>query len=175
MMCGMMVSIMKSFFISNRTNIELKQFFENSNNSIKDMHLGRLMMASMGVQITSEKVIATNAGMPALIYFRNKSQKAGEFVSNNFPLGAMKGTKYSLKEIKYEKGDTLLLMSDGFGELKNKNNEQYGYPRIIKEFKTVAQKSPNEIVDYLKNSSSQWANEVEPDDDVTFVVIKIKQ
>ena len=174
MMSGMMVSIMKSFFISNRNNIELKQFFEDANNSIKDMHLGRLMMATMGVQITSQKLIATNAGMPSLLYFRNKSQKAGEFVSHNFPLGAMKETKYLLKEINYEKGDTLLLMSDGFAELKNEKNEQYGYERVKKEFMSVAQKSPNEIVEHLKNSSSQWINGIEPDDDVTFVVIKVK-
>jgi hypothetical protein len=174
MMSGMMVSIMKSFFISNRNNIELKQFFENANNSIKDMHLGRLMMASMGVQITSEKVIATNAGMPSLLYFRNKSKKAGEFVSNNLPLGGMKGTKYLLKEIRYEKGDTLLLMSDGFAELKNEKSEQYGYTRVKEEFMSVAQKSPNEIVEHLKNSASQWIKEIEPDDDVTFVVIKVK-
>ncbi len=174
MMSGMMVSIMKSFFISNKSNIELKQFFENANNSIKDMHLGRLMMACMGVQITSEKIIATNAGMPSLIYFRNKSQKAGEFVSHNFPLGGMKGTIYSLKEIRYEKGDTLLLMSDGFAELKNENNEQYGYNRIKEEFLSVALKSSDEIVEYLKNSALEWINGVEPDDDVTFVVIKIR-
>ncbi|MCK7528553.1 MAG: serine/threonine-protein phosphatase [Ignavibacteriales bacterium] len=174
MMSGMMVSIMKSFFISNRNNIELKQFFEDANNSIKDMHLGRLMMATMGVQITSQKLIATNAGMPSLLYFRNKSQKAGEFVSHNFPLGAMKETKYLLKEINYEKGDTLLLMSDGFAELKNEKNEQYGYERVKKEFMSVAQKSPNEIVEHLKNSSSEWINGIEPDDDVTFVVIKVK-
>ena len=111
------------------------------------------MMACMGVQITSEKIIATNAGMPSLIYFRNKSQKAGEFVSNNLPLGGMKETNYSLKEIKYEKDDTLLLMSDGFAELKNENNEQYGYPRIIDEFKSVVQKSSNEIVEHLKELS----------------------
>ena len=60
MMSGMMVSIMKSFFISSKSNLELKQFFENANNSIKDMQLGRLMMACMGIQITSEKIIATN-------------------------------------------------------------------------------------------------------------------
>jgi serine phosphatase RsbU (regulator of sigma subunit) len=174
MMSGMMVSIMKSFFISNRTTLELKHFFENSNNSIKDMHLGRLMMASMGVQITSEKVIATNAGMPSLLYFRNKSKKAGEFVSNNLPLGGMKGIKYSLKEIKYEKGDTLLLMSDGLAELKNENDEQYGYERVKEEFMSVAQKSPNEIVEHLKSSATQWINGIEPDDDITFVVIKVK-
>ncbi len=174
MMSGMMVSIMKSFFISNKTHIELKQFFENANNSIKDMHLGRLMMSFMGVQIASHKLIATNAGMPSLIYFRNKSQKAGEFVSNNLPLGAMKGTKYSLKEIVYEKGDTLLLMSDGFAELKNKYNEQYGYPRITEEFRSVAHRNSDAIVEHLNNSASEWIKGIEPDDDVTFVVIKVK-
>jgi hypothetical protein len=174
MMSGMMVSIMKSFFISNKSNIELKQFFENANNSIKDMHLGRLMMACMGVQITSKEIMATNAGMPSLLYFRNKSQKAGEFVSHNFPLGGMKGTKYSLKRIKYEKGDTLLLMSDGFAELKNEKNDQYGYERVKKEFMSVVQKSPDEIVEHLNASASEWIIGVEPDDDVTFVVIKVK-
>lgn len=174
MMPGMMVSIMKSFFIADRNNIELKQFFENANNSIKDMKLGRLMMALMGVQITSSEIIATNAAMPSLLYFRNKSQKAGEFVSHNLPLGGMKGTKYKLKRIKYEKGDTLLLMSDGFAELKNQYDEQFGYPRVKKEFMSVVKKSPAEIVDHLKNSVSKWSSGIEPDDDVTFVVIKIK-
>jgi serine phosphatase RsbU (regulator of sigma subunit) len=174
MMSGMMVSIMKSFFISNQKKIELKEFFESTGDSIKDMHLGRLMMPLIGVQITSEKLIATNAGMPSLVYFRQKSQKAGEFVSNNMPLGAMKGIKYSLKEIRYEKGDTLLLMSDGFAELKNENGEQYGYERVKEDFRSVAQKSPNEVINHLKTSASNWTKEVEPDDDVTFVVIKVK-
>ena len=79
-----------------------------------------------------------------------------------------------MKEINYEKGDTLLLMSDGFAELKNEKNEQYGYERVKKEFMSVAQKSPNEIVEHLKNSASEWIIGVEPDDDVTFVVIKVK-
>lgn len=174
MMSGMMVSIMKSFFISNRRSIDLKQFFENANNSLKEMHLGRLMMPMIGVQINSEKLIATNAGMPSLLYFRNKSQKAGEFVSNNLPLGGMKGTQYLLKEIRYEKGDVLLLMSDGFAELKNENNEQYGYTSVKEQFRAISHKSANEIIEELKDTASQWLNESEPDDDVTFVVIKIK-
>lgn len=174
MMSGMMVSIMKSFFIADRNNLELKNFFDSSNKSIKDMQLGRLMMACMGVQITSQKVIATNAGMPSLLYFRNKSQKAGEFVSNNMPLGAMKSSQYSLKEINYEKSDVLLLMSDGFAELKNVNNEQYGYQRTKELFGSIAHKSSSEIINELKNTALQWLDGSEPDDDVTFVVIKVK-
>lgn len=174
LMSGMMVSIMKSFFISNRNHISLKDFFENANNSIKDMKLGRLMMALMGVQITSDEIIATSAGMPPLIYFRNKSGKAGEFVINNLPLGGMKGINYSLKKIKYEKGDTLLMMSDGFAELKNENHEQYGYTRIKEIFGSIVYKTSAEIVDELKNTAIQWLNGKEPDDDITFVVIKVK-
>jgi hypothetical protein len=174
MMSGMMVSVMKSFFIADRSEIELKRFFENSNASIKDMQLGRLMMALIGVQITPEKIIAANAGMPSLFYFRNKSQKAGEFILNNMPLGAMKGTKYSLKQIRHEKGDTLLLMSDGFAELKNENNEIYGYQRALEEFKKVVKQKPEEIIDHLKDEGKRWTNDKELEDDVTFVVIKVK-
>lgn len=174
MMSGMMVSVMKSLFMAGRSDMDLKQFFENSNKSIKDMQVGRLMMALMGVQISSEKVIASNAGMPSLFYFRNKSQKAGEFVLNNMPLGAMHGIKYSLKEIKHEKGDTLLLMSDGFAELKNENNEMFGYQRALKEFKKVAIKNPNEIIEHLKEEGKLWTKGKDLEDDVTFVVIKLR-
>ena len=65
-MSGMMVSIMKSLFMSDRTNKELKPFFENANEAIKDMQLGRLMMALTCVQISNNKIITTNAGMPPL-------------------------------------------------------------------------------------------------------------
>jgi hypothetical protein len=174
MMSGMMVSVMKSFFMAGRADMELKQFFENSNKSIKDMRVGRLMMALMGVQITSDKVIAANAGMPSLFYFRNKSQKAGEFVINNMPLGAMNGIKYPLKEIKHEKGDTLLLMSDGFAELKNENNEIYGYQRALKNFVKVVKLNPEEIIEHLKEEGRNWSKDKELEDDISFVVIKLK-
>jgi serine phosphatase RsbU (regulator of sigma subunit) len=38
----------------------------------------------------------------------------------------------------------------------------------------VAEKAPDEIIDVLKNEGSLWVNDQEPDDDVTFVVIKVK-
>jgi phosphoserine phosphatase RsbU/P len=84
----------------------------------------------------------------------------------------MKGTKYLLKAVRYEKGDTLLLMSDGFAELKNSQNEQYGYVRIKEIFRSLVQKSSSGIIEELKTEASQWTNGAEPDDDITFVVIK---
>ncbi len=174
MMSGMMVSIMKSLFMSDRTNKELKPFFENANEAIKDMQLGRLMMALTCVQISNNKIITTNAGMPPLFIYRNNSQTIEEVVINNMPLGAMKGIAYDIKEIKIDKGDTLLLMSDGFAELKNQNQEMYGYKRARNSFEESAKKEPEEIITDLRAEARGWTNDKEPDDDVTFVVIKIK-
>jgi len=46
--------------------------------------------------------------------------------------------------------------------------------RTKTEFHSVGEKEPEEIVNHLKNSASQWVNGNAPDDDVTFVVIKVK-
>jgi serine phosphatase RsbU (regulator of sigma subunit)/ligand-binding sensor domain-containing protein len=174
MMSGMMVSIMKSLFMSDRTNKELKPFFENANEAIKDMQLGRLMMALTCVQISNNKIITTNAGMPPLFIYRKNSQTIEEVVINNMPLGSMKGIVYDIKEIKIERGDTLLLMSDGFAELRNENNEIYGYKRTRNSFEESAKKEPEEIITHLRAEARSWTNDKEPDDDVTFVVIKVK-
>jgi len=79
-----------------------------------------------------------------------------------------------LKESHLEQGDTILLLSDGLPELTNGSNEMYGYDKIKTEFHSVGEKEPEEIVNYLKNSASLWSNGKAPDDDVTFVVIKMR-
>lgn len=174
MMSGMMVSIMKSLFMSDRNNMELKPFFENSSKALKDMQLGRLMMALTCVQIKANKIITTNAGMPPLFIYRDASQTVEEVIINNMPLGAMNGIVYNIKELKIERGDTLLLMSDGFAELKNESLEIYGYKRAGNSFLETAKKEPEEIITYLRKEGRTWTNDKEPEDDVTFVVIKIK-
>jgi serine phosphatase RsbU (regulator of sigma subunit)/ligand-binding sensor domain-containing protein len=174
MMSGMMVSIMKSLFMSDRTNKALKPFFENASASIKDMHLGRLMMALTCVQISNNKIVTTNAGMPPLFIYRKSSQTIEEVVINNMPLGALKEVAYDVKELKIDKGDTLLMMSDGFAELKNESKEIYGYRRARNSFEEVAMREPEGIVKYLTDAGKHWTNNNEPDDDVTFVVIKVK-
>ncbi len=174
MMSGMMVSIMKSLFMSDRTNKELKPFFDNANEAIKDMQLGRLMMAVTCVQISNNKILLSNAGMPPLFIYRSNTQSIDEIAINNLPLGAMKGSNYDIKELKVDRGDTLLLMSDGFAELKNGYKEIYGYKRARNGFEESARKEPEEIISYLIEQGKNWTNNNEPEDDVTFVVIKVK-
>ena len=65
-------------------------------------------------------------------------------------------------------------MSDGFPELLNNDKEMFGYKRARNLFEEVSGESPEEIITKLKSAGSEWVNDKDPDDDVTFVVIKVK-
>jgi sigma-B regulation protein RsbU (phosphoserine phosphatase) len=114
------------------------------------------------------------AGMPPVYLFRNKHKIIEEHLMEGMPLGTMDNFPYELKEMELFSGDTILLMSDGFPELRNQHNEMLGYKRARNSFEEVAEKEPERIITYLKDVGSRWTNDKEPDDDVTFVVIKVK-
>ena len=90
------------------------------------------------------------------------------------PLGTMNDFPYVLKDTELGKGDTILLMTDGFPELVNSKNETFGYKRARNLFEENAEGTPEDIITKLKDAGSEWVNDAEPNDDVTFVVIKVK-
>jgi serine phosphatase RsbU (regulator of sigma subunit) len=90
------------------------------------------------------------------------------------PLGAISESSFNVNKFNVDSGDAILILSDGLPELKNVKNQQYDYERVKEEFKSVADQTPDNVVEYLKTSASEWANGIEPEDDVTFVVIKVK-
>jgi hypothetical protein len=50
----------------------------------------------------------------------------------------------------------------------------YGYERVKKELISVGGKTTKQIIEHFNNSAQQWAGKKEPEDDITFMVIKIK-
>ena len=154
--------------------MNISEFFSSANKAIKQMNLGRMMMAFAMLNIKDNKLKLGNAGMPPVYIYRNSNSSIEEIVFNGMPLGALLDSKFVVNEFELKAEDTLLILSDGFPELTNISSEMYGYDRIKTEFQSVGEKEPAEIVEHLKNSASQWVNGKEPDDDVTFVVIKVK-
>ena len=132
------------------------------------------MMAFMMIKIKNNSLEICNAGMPPIFIYRKQSKQVEEILLKGMPLGAIKNFPYEIKETKISSGDTLLLLSDGFPELKNENGELYNYMRVNKSFESVAEKQWEERINHLKEAGSRWVNDKEPDDNVTFVVIKVK-
>ncbi len=174
MKAGTIVSMIKALFASGGSRMDMKSYFKESSDALKGIELGRLMMAFLMLRINSHKLQFANAGMPPLFIYRNRLKEVEEMMIHGMPLGAVKDFPYEISEIEISSGDTILLLSDGLPELKNERSQQYGYTQVKEKFMLAAEKSPDEIVEYLKNSAAEWINGVEPDDDVTFVLIKIK-
>ncbi len=174
MKAGTLVTMIKSLFVANSSDTDIQDFFISSNTAIKNANLKRMMVAFAMVNISANRLKVLNAGMPPVYYYRKNSGEIIELGGNNFPLGAMLKVKYKVDEIEMNHGDVVLMMSDGFPELHNENDELYGYERFVDTFTKIGTKSAIEIINTLKNKGSKWANNKEPDDDVTFVVIKVK-
>jgi serine phosphatase RsbU (regulator of sigma subunit) len=174
MRAGIMVAIMKTLFVSDNSELDIIDFFSLSNKTIRTLNLGRMLMAFAMLNITRNKIKFVSAGMPPFYIYRARLNLVEEIMTNGMPFGAINDFPYESREIEISSGDTLLLLSDGFPELQNDQNEQYGYSKLKETFKSVANTDPETIIAFLKDESNRWSTKTEPDDDITFVVIKVK-
>ena len=137
------------------------------------MHLDRVMMGFAMLNMKNGMLNYVNAGMPPMLHYHKAKDEVVETKLSGLPLGAMQDTSYKSIEIRPEKGDVLLLLSDGMPELINSDGEMFGYERISEHLKQMASYPSDKIIDHLKKSGSDWVDDKDPEDDVTFVVIKI--
>jgi len=126
------------------------------------------------MKIQGNKMVMSAAGMPPALLYRKNEMVVEEIVLKGMPLGAVSDFPYQTKETILNPGDTILLLSDGLPELFDKNKEMFSYERVVQVFSKHAHKSPEEIIEGLKMAGSDWVEDAEPDDDVTFVVLKVK-
>jgi serine phosphatase RsbU (regulator of sigma subunit) len=96
-----------------------------------------------------------------------------EITLNATPLGTL-GVEYAQRETSVASGDTVLLMSDGFPELQNEGGQQLGYPAAVQEFATASSAgNAGDVIEALERAAKQWHGEQPPNDDITFVVVRV--
>ena len=173
MKAGTMVTMIKSLFTANSRIEEITEFFKTTNEAIKNSNLKRMLISFAMLNIYGNNLKVLNAGMPPVYYYKNITREIVELGGHNLPLGAMHKDIYTADKIEMNHGDVILLLSDGFPELQNDQSEQYGYARLVGILSKIAVKNADEIISELKNEVSNWTTK-EPDDDITFVVIKVK-
>jgi ligand-binding sensor domain-containing protein/serine phosphatase RsbU (regulator of sigma subunit) len=171
---GTMVTLMKGFFTSDAAKLGLQEFMSHCTAMIKEIKLGRILMSFSLLKIDDSKLLITSAGMPPIYYFDNEKQDVEEITIQGMPLGAMRKFSYKVVEKEIKSGDILLLLSDGLPEQMNMNEEMFGYPRVSDRFKKFVNDSPENIIQNLIKSGEDWMGGATQQDDISFVVIKIK-
>jgi serine phosphatase RsbU (regulator of sigma subunit)/ligand-binding sensor domain-containing protein len=174
MKAGTMVTSTKTLFNTLAPNPDIVETFHEMTRCLKLMQMEKLSMCLTMLKITGNKIQMSSAGMPPVFIYKRENQTIEEHVIKGMPLGTFIDFPYSIVESDISIGDTILLMSDGFPELQNDEKEMYGYKRARNYFEEIAGESPEEIISKLKTAGSNWVKDKDPDDDVTFVVIKVK-
>ncbi len=171
---GTMVTAAKSLFSSYGKNDDIVQTFHEMSSSIKSMNLPLLTMCLTIAKIKDHTMSLSSAGMPPVMIYRRNQKQVEEIILKGMPLGAVKEFPYTKVDLKLESGDTILMMSDGFPELKNGNEELLGYDRVKEYLNNADGKTPEDIITTLKEEGLKWTDNKELIDDVTFVVLKVK-
>jgi serine phosphatase RsbU (regulator of sigma subunit) len=171
---GTIVTITKSLFNSHASSSNILHTFQEISHGIKEMKFKYLSMCLMILKIKDYNIQLSAAGMPPALIFRKDKNIVDELLIKGMPLGAPASFPYEIITTSIQRGDTILLMSDGFPELLNTEKKMFGYDTARQKFEEAAGKEPEEIISHLKNTGAAWMAGKDPDDDVTFVVIKVK-
>ncbi len=114
----------------------------------------------------------SNAGHhPALLNsLANEAQEVGH--SGGIPLGILPESKYTSEEIQLQKGNSILLYTDGATEPFNENRESFGLDRMV-QIVQKAPHSPREIISNIQNSIENFTHKATLQDDLTLLTFKV--
>jgi serine phosphatase RsbU (regulator of sigma subunit) len=170
---GSVVTATKSLFNAFAGEPDIARIFQKTSAALKKMNLRGLFMALAMLKIKEHRAEIAIAGMPPVLIYRSETKRVEEIGIKALPLGAVAKFAYQKQEIRLFKGDCLLMLSDGFPEMFNPANEMLGFEKAFELLPEIARKTPQEIIDYLVKTGESWAGGRPPDDDVTFVVVKV--
>jgi serine phosphatase RsbU (regulator of sigma subunit) len=171
---GTVVTAAKTLFRSYAEEASIPHIFKNSSRVIKEMNLRGLFMAMTMLKIKDNNLVICTAGMPPMLIFRAAENRVEEVGIPAMPLGSVSNFTYQQEEFSFAIGDTMVLMSDGFPEMFDESGNMLGYEKAGEMLKEVANLSPQEIINRFVETGEKWAGLRAQDDDVTFVVIKIR-
>jgi serine phosphatase RsbU (regulator of sigma subunit) len=170
---GTMVTVVKTLFAAHSGSASPASFLGRAAETIKRMELGRMAMAlSLGL-FEGKRLTLASAGMPPALVHRAASGSVEEIAHSATPLGTL-GTEYSDTSVDLASGDTVLFLTDGFPELMNDAGQQLGYAATIDVFAEAAKAATaNDVIAALAAAARRWHGDAPPNDDVTFVVVRL--
>ncbi len=171
---GTVVTAMKSLFRTFAAEPEIIPVFNQSSRVLKEMNLRSLFMGLTMIKLNGRRLKISSAGMPPVLIYRAAIGSVEEVMIKAMPLGSISGYPYRERELMLDCGDVVVLMSDGLPERFNDEGEMFDYSRTRDALAEAATRSSREIIERLISAGESWANGRPQDDDVTFVVLKVK-
>lgn len=169
---GLLVMAMKSLFNLTSREENLTDIMRRCSAAIKRMNLSQLYMAFAIARLKGDTLELVGGGMPPALLYRCATGEVESIDLKGMPLGSVPDYPYTLTTVHFCKNDILLLLSDGYPELLNDKGEMMGYEKPAEILANAGCLSIEEILDRFREVAEEWTDCLNPNDDVTFVVVK---
>jgi serine phosphatase RsbU (regulator of sigma subunit) len=171
---GTMVASVKSLFMTLAYHPDIPHIFTRLSQTLKQMNLRGLFMAMTIAKVKENQLTLSIAGMPPVWIYRAAQAHIEEISLQQLPLGGVTKYTYQQRECALAAGDVVVLLSDGLPERFNPQNEMLE-DETAKTFITEhVHLSAQELINGLVKLGDDWGGARPQDDDVTFVVLKIR-
>lgn len=177
------------FMVVSRTLIRSRLLPEEQGNCYEDGCLGQIVggindllcsnnkngmfvTAWIGIlTISTGKMEYVNAGHCPPLILREDGTCVYEKERSGFVLAGMEDSEYRSYAIQLQKGDMLLLYTDGVTEATSLQKELYGEERLKQTVEEADGYSPRELIQHVWESINRFQNGVEQFDDVTMLAV----
>ena len=129
-------------------------------------------MAFNMARFWDDRVEFTSAAMPPVYHYHGKTGEVDEILLGGLPLGSIKGETFALEEFSFEKGDSLVFISDGLPEAMNRADEMLGYEAVFECVRSNGDKDAEFQKEALLDLGTTWLEGLQNQDDITIVVVK---
>jgi len=129
-----------------------------------------IAVTDLRLRLSDGTGILANGGMP--FPFLVRQSEASQIAAPGIPLGLMDGTSYEQVPFVLDRGETLLLTSDGTTDATNAGGEMYEEGRLVDSIRRHSPQDTTGFVRQLYQDIIAFAGSPELRDDVTMLAIR---
>jgi serine phosphatase RsbU (regulator of sigma subunit) len=120
--------------------------------------------------VSKNHVSICNAGHPPALL--NRQGKVEQIPATGFPLGMFPNQKFSVTDLNIERGDSVLLYTDGVPDARNQFNEEFGMCRLLDFAGGCASLAAEELVSNCLAEVSRFRQASPRFDDISIMGIR---
>jgi len=173
------MSQMKGVFHSlAQLDLTPKEFIIRANQALSSCLEKTTFITSSFFVIDTEnsKVEFVRAGHCPTLYYKSKQDQTCFFQTQGLGLGIIRNSNFpkyvQTNSFEFQKGDIMVLYTDGIVEAKNETGEDYGYERLKEIVQANVKDSPTELQEKIITDLTQFCGNQPLDDDYTSLIIK---
>jgi sigma-B regulation protein RsbU (phosphoserine phosphatase) len=147
------------------------------NEKLSTLNLGDMYLTGVFLRVSpSGAATFCNAGHPSLLHLRRETNEIRSFTESGLPIGLFNKTaiEYRDERIQLEKGDMILLYTDGILEWADKQEAQFGTERLGASLLRHGSGPLDLCVASILNDARSFAGSSEREDDMTMIGIQFK-